>query len=208
MPSKDHPLPPSPSRTKTSWRGEARPLRILANTSNRWNASDAQACATPSCSSARRGCRRWPLGRYYEEARELARLLTLWSKRLPRRSSATSYAPAAAAASWRRPTGVPPRRVADHRTQHRPAARAAAQSLHHARAIVRVPLLLHAQAVVRPSGARAGGLSRWLRHARRAAGNPDPRADPQARATHPGDPLRHELTGRRSSISRPFSATA
>ena len=36
-----------------------------------------------SCSSGRRGCRAdGPLGRYYQEARELARLITLWSKGL------------------------------------------------------------------------------------------------------------------------------
>ena len=50
---------------------------------------------------------------------------------------------------------------------------------------LRVPLLLHAQAVVRASRARAGRLPRRLRHARRAHRDPDARADAQARAPLP-----------------------
>jgi hypothetical protein len=40
-----------------------------------------------------------PLVRYYEEARELARLVTTWSKSLPRTAIAESFALAAEVAS-------------------------------------------------------------------------------------------------------------
>ena len=45
--------------------------------------------------------------RFYEDARELARLLTEWSKTLHlRRTTASSSRPAAARESWRRPTAA------------------------------------------------------------------------------------------------------
>jgi hypothetical protein len=53
---------------------------------------------------------RLAMSRYYEDARELARRLTEWSKQLEDEERRFVCAPAAARASWRRPTGVPPRR--------------------------------------------------------------------------------------------------
>ena len=48
----------------------------------------------------------------------------------------------------------------DRRAEYRAAVRAVPQPLHHARAELRVPLLLHAQVLVRLSGQGAGGVSR------------------------------------------------
>ena len=89
---------------------DARPLRILAEyLEPLQRVPREQGSTTPSCSSARRGSRQdGPLGRYYDEARELARLLTEWSRRAARRTAASSSARAAAAASWRRPTAARP----------------------------------------------------------------------------------------------------
>jgi len=52
-----------------------------------------------------------PLGRYYEDARTLARLLTSWSASLPEGRDAWWCAQVAAAESWRPPTAAPPRLV-------------------------------------------------------------------------------------------------
>src|SRR5207249_2091692 len=70
------------------------------------------------------------------------------------------------------------------------------EPLHHARPRVRVPLLLHAQALVRPPRARHGCLSRRLRHARRAVRDPDALPDPEAQATDRDPPVRVELLAR------------
>ena len=48
----------------------------------------------------------------------------------------------------------------DHRPQHPPAVRAGRQPVHHRGAALRVPLLLHAQVLVRLPGEGAGDLSR------------------------------------------------
>ena len=60
----------------------------------------------------------------------------------------------------RRPGGRRP----VHRPQHRPPARAAPESLHHAGPVVRVPLLLHAQAVDLLRRAGDHRVPRRLRH--------------------------------------------
>jgi hypothetical protein len=52
-------------------------------------------------------------------------------------------------ASWRRPTAARTRRRENHRPQHPAAVRAGRQSVHHRRSALRVPLLLHAQVLVR-----------------------------------------------------------
>src|SRR5450755_85567 len=56
-----------------------------------------------------------------------------------------------------------------------------------------IPILFHAQALVRLSGARSRCFSRRLRHSGRAHRNFDPGADPKTGAANPGDYLWHEL---------------
>ena len=72
---------------KTKASSTARTAARCAFWRNTWSRCAAFAWptfTTPSSSSARRGCRAdGPLGRYYHDARELARLLTVWSKSLP-----------------------------------------------------------------------------------------------------------------------------
>ena len=107
-------------------------------------------------------------------------------ERCRRTRTATSSARAAAAASWRRPTAAPPTPAAGPSASTSGCRTSSSRTRYVTpRAGVRVPLLLHAQAVVRAPGARAGRVSRRLRHARRADRNPDAGADAQARAAHP-----------------------
>ena len=87
------------------------------------------------------------------------------------------------------------RRRQDHRPEHPPAVRAGRQSVHHRRAALRVPLLLHAQVLVRVSGEGAGGLPGRLRHARRAVRDPHAGADRQAVEEDRRRPLRPRVLG-------------
>src|SRR5690606_38966827 len=114
-----------------------------------------------------------PLGRYYAEARELARRLTEWSLSLQR--DPVPFVVCTGGGRGR----------TDDRAQYRLASRAAAESVYLARSWLRVSLLLHAQAVVRAPRVRDGGLSRRVRHARRSLRDPDALADAQALAAHP-----------------------
>ena len=97
----------------------------------------------------------------------LSRRARRWRACSPSGPSSSPTAPtvswsarAAGRASWRRPIAARRRERQDHRAEHRPAVRAVPQSLHHAGAELRVPLLLHAQVLVRVSGEGAGGVSR------------------------------------------------
>ena len=114
----------------------------------------------------------------------------------------------AAPASWRRPIAARPKPVEDDRAEHRIAARAAAQSVHHARSIFRVSLFLHAQAVVRASRAGAGGFSRRLRHARRNDGDTDAAANAKTGSHRSRCCSTARNTGRRSSTSTRWCGTA
>src|ERR1700730_13248016 len=165
---------------------EGRPVRIVSEYLAPLRAFNAAGVtATVVFSGSARVRAGGPVGRYVGEAMELARLVTEWSRSLagehlivcsgggPGIMEAANQGAALARGPRRRP---------QRRSQHRPAARAASQSLYHPGAGLRVPLLLHAQAVVRTPGARAGGVSRRLRHVRRAIRDPDAGADPQARA--------------------------
>src|SRR6202041_1099694 len=62
------------------------------------------------------------------------------------------------------------------------------ESIHHARTELRLPLLLHAQVLVRLSGKGAGGISRRVWHAGRDVRTPDAGANQEAREEdHGGD---------------------
>jgi uncharacterized protein (TIGR00730 family) len=66
---------------------DARPLRILAEYLQPMHAFNREnICDTIVFFGSARIAPDGPLGRYYHEARELARLVTLWSKSLPSRS--------------------------------------------------------------------------------------------------------------------------
>jgi hypothetical protein len=88
----------------------------------------------------------------------------------------------------------------EHRAEHRAAARAGAQPLHHAGAVLPVPLLRAAQDALPDAQHRAGVLPRRLRHAGRAVRGADAGADRQepqapdpavrARLLEPADRLR------------------
>ena len=92
----------------------------------------------------------------YQEAREIAR---------PLGQAGYRSSPAAARASWRRPTGGARGRRHVGRARDRPAARAGRQPLRRRRA--RLPLLLRSQGDVRPLRERLRRLPRRLRDARR-----------------------------------------
>ncbi len=187
---------------------DARPLRILAEYLEPMHAFRRERIRdTIVFFGSARLAPDGPLGRYYDAARELARLVTAWSKSLPvARSSVRRLHRRRRRHHGGRQSRRFRGRRQDHRPQHRLAARAAAEPLHHARAHVRVPLLLHAQALVRASGARAGGVPGRLRHAGRADRDPDADADPEIRPPHPGRALRFELLERNHQFRRPRPA--
>jgi len=84
-----------------------------ARTPSREHAEEALRRAEAGEGDLERARMELRMSAYYEAARELAHRLTLWSKDLDRRGSgASSCAPAAGPASWRRPTAAPPRRAA------------------------------------------------------------------------------------------------
>ena len=119
--------------------------------------------------------------RYYEDARELAQLLTTWSMSLDaqhHRFVVTSG-------------GGPGIMEAANRGAHEAGGKTiglnirlpfeqGAEPLHHRRPALRVPLLLHAEVLVRLPGEGAGDFSRRLRHARRDVRDPHAGADRQA----------------------------
>ena len=88
---------------------EGRPIRIVSEYLAPLRASRTRPALAPRwCSSARRArAAGGALGRYVDEATELARLVTQWSCSLPGGGSGSSCARAAAPASWRRPTAAP-----------------------------------------------------------------------------------------------------
>ena len=120
-----------------------------------------------------------------------------------RRSTAgatTSSPPAAARASWRRPTAarpMPARRASASTSRCR---RSRSPTPIHAGADLPLPLLRHAQDA--PGHARqcAGGVPRRLRHHGRAVRDADPSADAQG-AAGPDRAVRPRPTGAGSSTS-------
>ena len=83
----------------------------------------------------------------------------------------------------------------DDRAEHPPAVRAGGEPVHHRRAAVRVPLLLHAEVLVRVSGEGAGHFSGRVRDVRRAVRDPHARADRQALEEDRGHPVRPRVLG-------------
>ena len=140
--------------------------------------------------------------RYYEDARELARQLDEWSLSLDsphhRFVVCSGGGPGIMEAANR---GAHEAGGKTHRLEHPPAVRAGGQPLHHRRAALRVPLLLHAQVLVRVPRQGAGDLSGRVRHARRDVRDPDADADAEAGEADLRHSVRHASTGSRSSTS-------
>jgi len=92
---------------------EARPLRILAEYLAPLRAFNQQRVQDTvvffRLGPHRRRC---PLGRYYDEARELARLITTWSMAREGLEHRHIVCSAADQESWRRPTAGPWKRAA------------------------------------------------------------------------------------------------
>ena len=88
MKSTNHPrIPAAYSNAKFLETGDARPLRILAEYLEPMHAFHREhVCDTIVFFGSAQLAADGPLGHYYEAARELARLVTLWSKNLPSRA--------------------------------------------------------------------------------------------------------------------------
>ena len=114
-----------------------------------------------------RGRKALEWSRYYEEARELASLLTSWSLSLEsthHRFVVTSGGgPGIMEAANRGAMEAGGKTIG---LNIKLPFEQGPNPLHHRRAALRVPLLLHAEVLVRLHGQGAGGLSRGLRHAR------------------------------------------
>ena len=145
---------------------EARPLRILAEYLEPLNRFQQAAIHdTIVFFGSARLTAAGPMGRYYHDAQALARMITQWSKSLP--TDAHRYVICSGGGG-----GI-------MEAANRGAAEAGGKtiglniSLPHEQTAnpyitrelgVRISLLLHAQAMVRATGARAGRLSGGFRH--------------------------------------------
>ena len=126
--------------------------------------------------------REGPLGQYYRDARTLARLVTEWSNKLRIHvAPLRDLFAAAVRALWKRPIAA--RRDAGGKTiglniglpfEQRPNPYITPELS------LRVPLLLHAQVLVRVSGQGAGDFPGRIRNPGRAVRNSDAGADPEA----------------------------
>ena len=120
------------------------------------------------------------MARYYEDARRLAHMLTKWSIQIPARRHrfvvCTGGGPGIMEAANRgaRDAGAKPLASTSA------SLRAISESVHHARAEFRVPLLLHAEVLVRLPRQGARRLPRRIRHDGRTVRNPHAGPDRQA----------------------------
>ncbi len=122
------------------------------------------------------------MSRYYEEARRCR----------DRHDEVPRTADAALRRHRRRPRimeagsrGARRGRRQEHRAEHRAAARTGAEPVHHAGAVLPVPLLRPAQDALPDAFHRAGVLPRGLRHARRDVRGADAHPDRQVPAPSP-----------------------
>ena len=150
--------------------------------------------------------RRVEWSRYYEDARELAHKLTEWSLSLeaPRHRFVVCSG------------GGPGIMEAANRGAHEAGGKTiglnirlpfeqGAEPLHHPGAALRVPLLLHAEVLVRLPREGAGDLPRRLRHARRDVRDPDAGADARSCRRSCWSSSTAASTGTRSSTSKPLA---
>ncbi len=110
-------------------------------------------------------CEEGSLGEYYRDARTLARLITEWSSKIEapfhRFVICSGGGPGIMEAANRGASDAGGKTIG---LNIRLALRTASESVYHARALLRIPLLLHAEVLVRVPGQGARDLSRRLRH--------------------------------------------
>src|SRR5947199_9933616 len=136
---------------------EGRPIRIVSEYLAPLRAFNAaEVTATVVFFGSARVRVGGPLGRYLEEAMELARLVTEWSRSLPgeRLLVCSGGGPGIMEAANRGAA------LAGGRSVGLNIGLPQSQPVYHCGARLPVPLLLHAQAVVRAPGARPGGVPR------------------------------------------------
>ena len=105
----------------------------------------------------RRAERMVEYAKYYDEARELRGASSRPSARRTSAASSSS-SPAAGRGSWRRPTAARTTRTRRASASTSRCPRAGAQSLHHARAVLPVPLFRHAQDALHDARQGAGAF--------------------------------------------------